>query len=51
MFESNFPPDRESADFPLLWNACKRIAARYSAEEQKALFHDTAARVYRLKLA
>jgi predicted TIM-barrel fold metal-dependent hydrolase len=51
MFESNFPPDRESADFPLLWNAFKRIAARYSAEEQKALFHDTAARVYRLNLA
>ena len=51
MFESNFPPDRESADFPLLWNAFKRVAARYSAEEQRALVHDTAARAYRLNLA
>jgi predicted TIM-barrel fold metal-dependent hydrolase len=51
MFESNFPPDRESADFSVLWNAFKRVAAQYSAEEQRALFHDTAARVYRLDLA
>jgi|RhiMethySRZTD1v2_1073278.scaffolds.fasta_scaffold132040_2 predicted TIM-barrel fold metal-dependent hydrolase len=51
MFESNFPPDRESADFSLLWNAFKRVAARYSVEEQRALFHDTAARAYRLRFA
>ncbi|MGH8667176.1 MAG: amidohydrolase family protein, partial [Burkholderiales bacterium] len=31
MFESNFPPDRASADFHVLWNALKRIAAKYSA--------------------
>ena len=50
MFESNFPPDRASADFHVLWNAFKRFAARYSAEEKRALFHDTAASEYRLNL-
>jgi predicted TIM-barrel fold metal-dependent hydrolase len=50
MFESNFPPDRASADFHVLWNAFKRIAANYSAEEKRALFHDTAAKAYRLNL-
>lgn len=48
MFESNFPPDRESVDYPVLWNAFKRVAAPYSAEERHALFFGTAARVYRL---
>jgi L-fuconolactonase len=50
MFESNFPPDRASVDFPVLWNAFKRIAAKYSADEKRALFHDTAAKAYRLNL-
>jgi L-fuconolactonase len=50
MFESNFPPDRESADFAVLWNAFKRIAMQYSPDEQRALFHDTAARAYQLNL-
>jgi predicted TIM-barrel fold metal-dependent hydrolase len=48
MFESNFPPDRESADYPILWNAFKRIAAGYSAGEKRALFYGTAAKAYRL---
>jgi L-fuconolactonase len=48
MFESNFPPDRESADYPILWNAFKRIAARYSADEKRALFYGAAAKAYRL---
>jgi predicted TIM-barrel fold metal-dependent hydrolase len=30
------------------WNAMKKIAKRYSADEQSAMFYDTAARVYRL---
>ncbi len=48
MFESNFPVDRASCSYGVLWNAFKRIAADFSAEERAALFHDTAARVYRL---
>ena len=48
MFESNFPPDRESVDFPVLWNAFKRIASEYSDQEKHALFFSSAARAYRL---
>ena len=49
MFESNFPPDRESGDYAVIWNAFKRFAAGYSADEKRALFHDTARKVYRLE--
>jgi L-fuconolactonase len=48
MFESNFPPDKQSGGYTELWNAFKRIAAGASAAEKKALFSGTAARVYRL---
>ncbi|MCB1744669.1 MAG: amidohydrolase family protein [Gammaproteobacteria bacterium] len=48
MFESNFPVDNRGASYVVLWNAFKRIAARYSADEKRELFHDTAARAYRL---
>jgi predicted TIM-barrel fold metal-dependent hydrolase len=50
IFESNFPPDRDSVDYPIIWNAFKRIAARYSADEKRALFYGAAAKAYRLKL-
>jgi predicted TIM-barrel fold metal-dependent hydrolase len=50
MFESNFPPDRESVDYPVLWNAFKRIAAKYAAAERHALFFGAAAKAYRLDL-
>lgn len=46
MFESNYPPDRWGASYPVLWNAFKRIADGASAEEKRALFMGTAARVY-----
>ena len=48
MFESNFPVDRRSLPYGVYWNAMKKLAARYSADEQQALFQGTAARVYRL---
>ena len=46
MFESNFPVDKVSASYRVLWNSFKRIAAAFSKDEKAALFHDTAARVY-----
>ncbi len=49
MFESNFPVDKASCSYHVLWNAFKRIAAGFSAAERAALFHDTAARVYRIE--
>jgi predicted TIM-barrel fold metal-dependent hydrolase len=48
MFESNFPVDKVSSSYTLLWNAFKRVAAGFSEPEKVALFHDTAVRTYRL---
>jgi L-fuconolactonase len=48
MFESNFPVDKASCSYTVLWNAFKRLTAGYSADEKAKLFHNTAARVYRL---
>ena len=48
MFESNFPVDRASCSYTVLWNAFKRTSQDRSDSERAALFHDTAARVYRL---
>jgi predicted TIM-barrel fold metal-dependent hydrolase len=48
MFESNFPVDAVSVSYTVLWNSFKRLARGYSAAEKAKLFHDTAARVYRL---
>jgi predicted TIM-barrel fold metal-dependent hydrolase len=48
MMESNFPADRRSCDFVTLWNALKHIVTTASRSEKNALFHDNAARVYRI---
>jgi len=49
MFESNFPVDSGSCGYAVLWNALKRLAQGYSADEKTALFSGTAARVYRIE--
>ncbi len=48
MFESNFPVDKVSYAYNVVYNAFKRLSKGYSAAERAALFHDTAARVYRI---
>ncbi len=48
MFQSNFPVDKGSYGYGVFWNACKKLAAGASAAEKAALFHDTAARTYRI---
>jgi predicted TIM-barrel fold metal-dependent hydrolase len=48
MFESNFPVEKLSTSYVNLWNGFKRITEKYTARERAALFHDTAARVYRI---
>jgi predicted TIM-barrel fold metal-dependent hydrolase len=48
MFESNFPPDKQSCSYLTLWNAFKRLTASASADEKAALFAGTATKVYRL---
>lgn len=51
MFESNFPVDKLSYSYGVLWNSFKRMTQNFSATERAALFHDTAVRVYRLASA
>jgi predicted TIM-barrel fold metal-dependent hydrolase len=48
MFESNFPFDKVSFSHHVLFNAFKRFSKSYSASERAALFHDAAARAYRI---
>jgi L-fuconolactonase len=48
MFESNFPVDKWSYSYNVVWNAFKRIVGRFSLDERKALFYDTACKVYRI---
>jgi predicted TIM-barrel fold metal-dependent hydrolase len=48
MFESNFPVDKVTCSYTELWKSFKRLTASYSVAEKASLFHDTAARVYRL---
>jgi predicted TIM-barrel fold metal-dependent hydrolase len=48
MFESNFPVDKLSCSYTVLWNSFKLLAKGFSADEKAALFHDTAAKVYRI---
>ena len=51
MFESNFPVDKATCSYTVLWNSFKRLTSGCSATEKAKLFHDTAARVYRLGTA
>jgi len=48
MFESNFPVDKQSCSYAVLYNSFKKLVADASPAEKAALFHDTAVRVYRL---
>ena len=48
MFESNFPVDKISVDYAVVWEAFERIAASYSPDERAQLFAGTARRVYRV---
>ncbi len=48
MFESNFPVDKVGIDYPVLWNAFKRIASGYSPDERTALFAGSAKAAYRV---
>jgi predicted TIM-barrel fold metal-dependent hydrolase len=48
MFESNFPVDRTGCSYTTLWNAFTILASSASLDERRALFSNTARRVYRL---
>lgn len=48
LFESNFPIDKACFGYVEIWNAFKRLTADFSREEKLDLFHNSAARAYRL---
>ncbi|ABE36822.1 amidohydrolase family protein [Paraburkholderia xenovorans LB400] len=48
MFESNFPVDKASCSYVVLWNTFKRLAAGASETEKSDLFLGSASRFYRL---
>ena len=48
MFESNFPVDKVSYSYNVVYNAFKRLSKGYSASERAAMFHDTAVRIYNI---
>jgi len=49
MFESNYPVDKVSFSYNVMYNAFKRMSKDYSASERADMFHDTAVRVYRIE--
>ena len=50
MFCSNFPVDRASCSYGVLYNSFKRIVADFSDADKAKLFYGNAARVYKMTL-
>jgi len=48
MFASNFPVDKLYSDFDTLYGAFRKITQSFNTDEHRMLFHDNAARYYRL---
>ena len=48
MFESNFPVDRQSCSYRVLWNAFKKLVQDFSIDERDQLFYRTAMQTYRI---
>ena len=48
MFESNFPVDKMSISYHVMWNGMKKIVHDFSEDEKQEMFYGTAARAYRL---
>lgn len=49
MFESNFPVDKRSLSYHVLYNGLKKMVADFSESEKDRMFHGTAAEVYRIE--
>ncbi|MDG2141220.1 MAG: amidohydrolase family protein [Gammaproteobacteria bacterium] len=48
MFESNFPVDKVSCSYNILWNSFKRITKDFSADEKCFLYQGVATKTYNL---
>jgi predicted TIM-barrel fold metal-dependent hydrolase len=51
MFESNFPVDKQSYGYPMLWNAFKKLTLHLPAADRARVFCGTAREVYDIALA
>lgn len=49
MFESNFPVDKVSFSYHVLYNAFKRFSRGFSDSERAAMFHDNAVSIYKVQ--
>ena len=49
MFESNFPVDKRSLSYHVMWNGMKKIVADFTEPEKEAMFSGTARRIYRIE--
>ena len=49
MFESNFPVDRLSVGYRVLWNAFKKMTSHFSENKKDLMFSGVARKVYRLE--
>ena len=50
MFESNFPVDKVSFSYNIMYNAFKRMSKSFSVTERADMFHNTATRVYSIDI-
>jgi len=48
MFESNFPVDKQSVSYHVIWNAFKKISKDYTEEDKEYLFLKSAENFYSL---
>ena len=46
MFESNFPVDKQSISYHVLWNFFKKISENFSEDEKNSMFYDCAKKAY-----
>ena len=49
MFESNFPVDKQSVSYHVIWNAYKKMTIHLGDAEKRKLFYETANKVYKLE--
>ena len=48
MFESNFPVDKQSVSYHVIWNAYKKLVNDFDDKTKDDLFYNTAEKVYKL---
>ena len=48
MFESNFPVDKVSFSYHVMYNAFKKISSDFDKSTINALFYDTAVKTYKV---